>query len=275
MQNAMSSKSRHCASFLTAAEFDLFIQLNSQFGKPYRRLLMKHQLNRLLSFATSVLLLVSLGSQAALAQYARDSGSVTTQAIANAINSTGASQQNLVAHSSYTQLFTYDPSLSGTVSAYYVSKSHRLAALLVQPHSVVNTACGFLFQGLQGLPLSTLTFSIDLSNDTKVTNKAVWILVGVDNSGNIVSHTANSENFSSKYPSGPGWTTYTYSANTVNFFSPSIVPGESLSGFVLALLGGEADQPDHFDHWASRPAVNGSLLRQILRPTVNLNGTGF
>ncbi|MBX9693014.1 MAG: hypothetical protein K2Z81_11565, partial [Cyanobacteria bacterium] len=61
-----------------------------------------------------------------------------------------------------TQPFYYDPELTGTVRASYHQKSGRYAALLFQPHTKPYTACGLVFQGLKGKPISNLTVTVDL-----------------------------------------------------------------------------------------------------------------
>ncbi|MBS1954951.1 MAG: hypothetical protein JST89_12240 [Cyanobacteria bacterium SZAS-4] len=165
----------------------------------------------------------------------------------------------------YTRLFTYDPTNSGTVAVSYVNKFSRLSARLVQPHTVERTACGYYFEGLRGLPLSTATYSIDISTDTNVSSKADLILIGIDHAGNSKLHEALGINYDSKFLSAPGWNTYNYSATT---FSPPIGADETFGSFTISLLGGNSTMPDHADHWLSRPVINGINIRELINDTV-------
>jgi hypothetical protein len=176
----------------------------------------------------------------------------------------GDSSKNLV-KKGFSQLFTYDPTNSGTVSTSYVNHFQRLAALLVQPHTVKTTACGYLFQGMQGLPLSTATYTIDISTDTSVTNKANLILIGVTPAGVSTTHQALGLNFVSSSPSSPGWNTYNYNATS---FTPPISSNETLSSLALSLLGGTTTTPDHANHWLSHPVINGISVREFVNHSV-------
>jgi hypothetical protein len=201
----------------------------------------------LLIVATLVLFTFSLGGLGAQAQ---DFGGINTK--------------NIVKRG-FSQLFTYDPTNSGTVAVSYVNHYHRLAALLVQPHTVKKTACGYLFQGLQGLPLSTARYSIDISTDTIVSQKANLILIGIDQNGVSRVHQALGLNFDSSFPSDPGWNTFNYSANT---FSPPIGSTETLSSFAISLFGGTTTPPDHFDHFLSHPVINGVNVLELVDHSV-------
>jgi len=231
---------------------------------------MKHQLGRLLSFAAALFLVTAAAGQTAWAEGGHKGLSdAATQAIAHAITSS-ARRPNPAHSPASVQLYTFDPGLTGTVSCNYVGKFGRMAALFVQPHSFPNTACGLLYNGLIGLPLGDGTFDIhlDISDDTKITNKLVYVLVGVDSLGNVITHTTNGDMADFSNPSGPGWTTYGFSAAT---FSPTIGATEVLSGLALVVSGGTTDHPDHADHWSSRPAIDGVFLQQPLTGSVSLN----
>lgn len=115
--------------------------------------------------------------------------------------------------------------------------------------------------------MSNATYGIDLSDDTKITTKAVFVLVGVDSNGIATKHVAISNSFFQKFVSGPGWTSYRYNANS---FSPAINPTERLSSLALSLLGA-SDPFDHEDHWASRPEVNGIFLPQVIFHRLNVS----
>jgi hypothetical protein len=219
---------------------------------------MKHQLNGILSSATA-LLLIFWSCATTTAASAQGAATSTAQ----------AAPENSLVKRGYNQLFIFDPGNSGTVAASYTTKFSRIAALLVQPHSVKNTACGALYLGLTGLPISNLILGVDLSTDTVVTNKAVFVLVGVDRNGNVITHSTTSENFFEKVSSAPGWITYKYSAQV---FSPPIGSTEVLSSLALSLLGGTADHPDHDDHWASHLTVNGRFVATPMLPTANVSG---
>ncbi|HEY9677672.1 MAG TPA: hypothetical protein V6C76_06670 [Drouetiella sp.] len=172
--------------------------------------------------------------------------------------------KNIVKHG-FTQLFTYDPTNSGTVSVAYVNKFSRLAALIVQPHTNPRTAAGYIFQGLQGLPLSTATYSIDISDDTVVTNKANLYLIGVDHSGLTHLHQALGLNFASRAASAPNWTTYNYTASK---FTPAIGSDETFASLSISLLGGTTTNPDHDGHWLSHPVINGVNVLELVNDSV-------
>ncbi len=178
---------------------------------------------------------------------------------ANAQN-LGGNAKNILKRG-YSQLFTYDPNNSGTVAVSYVNHFSRLSSLLVQPHTVIKTACGYLFGGLQGLPLSTATYSIDISTDTTVTEKANLILIGITHNGVKKTHQALGVNFDSSFPSDPGWNTFNYSANT---FSPAIGSDETFSSLAVSLFGGNREVPDHVNHFLSRPKINGFPINELV-----------
>jgi hypothetical protein len=167
------------------------------------------------------------------------------------------------------QLFTYDPGNSGTVDAFFTTKFNRPAVTLRQPHTVPDTACGAIIGALTGSHIHNITFSVDFSDDTQVSNKANWVLIGIGRGGRV-KHSVQGLNFDSRFRSAPGWITYNYSARR---FQPPIDRSERLLSLSLSLVGGDDIPPTHADHWVSRIRVFGvEITRWITRTARLKNG---
>lgn len=184
------------------------------------------------------------------------------------LNTSPATAQGLQARRPiYLEFFTYNPTGRANLDCFFEQKSGRLAAVIKQNHSVAESAAGTIVHGVLGRRARDLTLTIDLSNDTIVTDRAWWVLYTIGRNGSR-RHIAAAEEFSGGGPSGPDWTTYTYNANDFHpsntDHTPSIANDDRITHLALSLIGRRNAGPvTHTLHWASNPGAFGQAITEF------------